>query len=205
LEKVAQDIWYVDLTRAKWRKIRRALPVLAGACGVVLDLRGYPSEWIVTWNIVCHLLRVKRTSQTWLKMPQRVYPDRERLVGYSEFGWPIKPRRPRVGGRVVLLTNAGAFSQPECIVGFFERHRLGTIIGQPTAGANGAPQTIKLPGGFVVYWTGTRVVKHDGSRFHNVGFRPEIPVSRTIKGIREGRDEYVEKAVELIKGKVTAR
>jgi len=202
VEEVAQDVWYVDLTRAKWKRIKRALPVLSRAHGVVFDLRGYPSEWNVTWNIVRYLLRVKRTSQTWIKYPRRIYPDRERIVGYWEGGWRIRLGRPRLRGRIVLLTNAGAASQPECIVGYFERHRLGTIIGEPTAGANGEPAGIRLPGGFDVHWTGARVVKHDGSRFHGIGFQPDIPASRTLRGIREGRDEFVERAlIEIEKGR----
>jgi C-terminal processing protease CtpA/Prc len=30
-----------------------------------------------------------------------------------------------------------------------------------------------------------------------VGVVPDVPVERTIKGVREGRDEYLEKALEI--------
>jgi C-terminal processing protease CtpA/Prc len=43
-----------------------------------------------------------------------------------------------------------------------------------------------------------KVLKHDGSRHHGVGITPTIPVSKTLKGVREGRDEFLEKAIEFI-------
>jgi C-terminal processing protease CtpA/Prc len=43
-----------------------------------------------------------------------------------------------------------------------------------------------------------KVLKHDGSRHHGVGIQPTIPVSRTIKGAREGRDELLERAIEAV-------
>jgi hypothetical protein len=43
-----------------------------------------------------------------------------------------------------------------------------------------------------------KVLKHDGSRHHGVGILPTVPVSRTIKGIAEGRDEILEKGIEVV-------
>jgi len=43
-----------------------------------------------------------------------------------------------------------------------------------------------------------KVLKHDGSRHHGVGIPPTIPVSRTIKGVTEGRDELLERAIEAV-------
>ena len=49
-----------------------------------------------------------------------------------------------------------------------------------------------------IAWTGMRVLKHDGSQHHGVGIQPTIPAARTIAGIRAGRDEMLEKAVEVV-------
>ncbi len=81
---------------------------------------------------------------------------------------------------------------------FIEHYKLGEIVGQPTAGANGNVNPFNLPGGFRVTWTGMKVLKHDGSQHHLIGIQPTIPMERTIKGIVEGRDEFLEKALELI-------
>jgi C-terminal processing protease CtpA/Prc len=77
------------------------------------------------------------------------------------------------------------------------RSWLADIVGEPTAGTNGNVNPFTVPGGYVLSWTGMRVLKHDGSRHHGVGILPTHPVSRTIKGITERRDEILEKALEL--------
>jgi hypothetical protein len=43
-----------------------------------------------------------------------------------------------------------------------------------------------------------KVLKHDGSQHHGVGIRPTIPAGRTVKGVAEGRDEVLEKAIEVV-------
>jgi hypothetical protein len=45
-----------------------------------------------------------------------------------------------------------------------------------------------------------KALKRDGSRHHGVGVLPTVPVGRTIKGIAEGRDEVLERALDLIRG-----
>ena len=73
------------------------------------------------------------------------------------------------------------------------------LVGGATAGTNGNVNPITLPGGYVVTWTGMKVLKHDGSRHHGIGIQPTVPVSRTVAGIAQGRDELLEKAIEAVK------
>ena len=47
-----------------------------------------------------------------------------------------------------------------------------------------------------------KVVKHDGSQHHGIGIAPTVPVTPTAKGIAEGRDEVLEKAVAVMKAKI---
>ena len=79
------------------------------------------------------------------------------------------------------------------------------VVGGPTAGANGNILLLPLPGGFRFSWTGMKVTKFDGSQHHLVGIRPTVPVERTLKAVRDGRDEYIEKALELIRGQAVGR
>ena len=58
--------------------------------------------------------------------------------------------------------------------------------------------TFRASGGYRFFWTGMKVLKHDGSQHHLIGIRPTVPLERTLKTVLEGRDELVEKALELI-------
>src|ERR1019366_842043 len=75
------------------------------------------------------------------------------------------------------------------------------IVGGPTAGTNGNVNPFKLPGGFTLTWTGMKVLKHDGSQHHGIGIRPTVPVSRTRKGVAEGKDEILLRGVEVVKAR----
>jgi C-terminal processing protease CtpA/Prc len=125
-------------------------------------------------------------------------PDWKGTPGWNTKGrWDLAPLAPRLTGRIVFLTDGSAISYAESWMGIVEAYKLGEIVGEPTAGTNGNVNPFKLPGGYTIYWTGMKVLKHDGSRHHGVGIRPTVPVSRTIRGVAEGRDEQLERAIEI--------
>jgi C-terminal processing protease CtpA/Prc len=98
---------------------------------------------------------------------------------------------------MIFMTDGSAISAAETIMGIVEAYRLADIVGEPTAGTNGNVNPFTVPGGYILHWTGMRVLKHDRSRHHGVGIQPTHPVARTIQGIAERRDEILEKAIEL--------
>ena len=168
--------------------------VLAKAKGVVFDLRGYPNN---NHEVISHLLTSKDTNN-WMHIPQIVYPDRERIAGWTNYGWHMEPKEPKIAGKTVFLTDGTAISYAESFMGYIEGYKLAEIVGQPTAGTNGNVNPFDLPGGYSFSWTGMKVVKHDGSQHHLIGIQPTVPLQRTLKAVREGRDEYIEKALQVI-------
>jgi C-terminal processing protease CtpA/Prc len=85
------------------------------------------------------------------------------------------------------------------MLSFVEGYQLAEIVDQPTAGTKGNVNPIALPGGFRISWTGMKVVKHDCSQHHLVGIQPTVPAERTNEDDRQGRDELLEKALEIVK------
>ncbi len=194
IDGLEEGIIYVDLSRASWPDIEARIGELAAARGVVFDLRGYPNG---NHQVLSHLLREPDRSSAWMKIPLVVLPDREGWT-FREIGWNLPTASPRIEGRVVFLTDGRAISYAESFLSFVEHYKLGEIVGEPTAGANGNVNPFTLPGGYSVSWTGMRVVKHDGSRHHTIGVLPTVPVRRTVAGVAAGRDELLEKALEVI-------
>ncbi len=195
IEKMERNIYYIDLSRVTMLEITKMIEDISRAKGVVFDLRGYPKG---NHGIISHLLEEKDTSTAWMRVPLIIYPDQENIVGYQEFGWRLLPKKPHIEGQVVFLTDRRAISYAESFLSFIEHYKLGEIVGQPTAGANGNVNPFTLPGGFRVTWTGMKVLKHDGSQHHLIGILPTVPLERTIRGVIDGRDEYLEKALEII-------
>lgn len=71
--------------------------------------------------------------------------------------------------------------------------------GSLTAGTNGGVNPFNVPGGYRISWTGMKVLKHDGSQHHGVGILPTIPTVRTRVGVAAGKDEVLERALELFR------
>jgi len=115
--------------------------------------------------------------------------------------WNLPTASPRIEGRVAFLTDGRAISYAESFMSFVEHYKLGEIVGESTAGANGNVNPFALPGGYSVAWTGMKVVKHDGSQHHTIGILPTVPCRRTIAGVAAGRDELLEKALGVVRGK----
>ncbi|MFQ5528675.1 MAG: S41 family peptidase, partial [Thermoanaerobaculia bacterium] len=195
LRRLAEGVWYVDLSRASMAEIDELIAELAAAHGVVFDLRGYPNG---NHDVLRHLTLKPLRSAKW-NVPQIVYPDRERLVGYNTSGrWTLDPKQPRFQGKAIFVTDGRAISYAESLLGIVEHYRLGEIVGEPTAGTNGNLNWMVLPGRYRVNWTGMKVIKHDDSQHHLVGVLPDVPARRTVAGVRAGRDELLEKALALI-------
>lgn len=184
---------YVNLCQTEIADIQPHLDTLAAAAKVIIDVRGYPCRF--SERLLGHLTDTPLECGQWL-VPQSIYPDRERLVGFDEGGrWTVQPAEPRFRGEIVFLTDASAISYGESVMGIVEHYRLGTIIGAPTAGTNGNVNHCPLPGEGVLVFTGMKVLKHDGSQLHLLGVQPDILVKRTLAGIRQGQDEVLERAL----------
>ena len=192
--EVAPGIRYVDTgncSNEEWQKIA---PELAAAKVVLIDMRGYPSDWRA--SPLGHLTDKPIVSAQW-HIPQVPRPDQEAMT-FARSDWNVEPAKPRLR-RAVFLTDGRAVSAAETFMGIVEHHRLGEIVGGPTAGTNGNINPFSVPGGYSLMWTGMKVLKQDGSRHHGVGIQPTVPAAPTIAGIAAGRDEVLERAIEVAK------
>lgn len=194
IEKISDEVYYINISKASIDEIREALPVLEKCRSVICDLRGYPNG---NHELIQYLLHQRDTSERWMRIPQIIYPDQERIAGYKCLGWGLRPKNVRLQGEIYFLINGQAISYAESFMSFIEHYRLATIVGQPSAGTNGNINPFTLPGNYRISWTGMKVLKHNGTQHHGIGILPHVYVERTIRGVKENRDEYLEKALEL--------
>lgn len=199
--ELAPGIVYFNLCGTGSDELQQVMGTLTAAQGIVFDMRGYPAQ--AAFEVIQHLIDTSATSARW-NVPVVTRPDREPWEWHTSGRWDMPPLTPRWSMPVVFMTNAGAISYAESIMGIIENYRLGEIVGSTTAGTNGNVNPFILPGGYSVSWTGMQVLKHDGSQHHGVGIRPTVPVEPTASGVASGRDEVLEKAVEVVKGKIAS-
>lgn len=197
--KIDEGIHYINLSLLDMETFNYLLPQLEKSTGLIFDLRGYPNS---NGEIINHLMKIGDTTEAWMYIPKIVYPDQQKPKSYLTANWKgfFEPALPYLGDKkVVVLTDGKAISYAESLMGFVKGYKLATIVGQPTAGANGNFNTFNLPGEIEVSWTGMKIVKHDGSQLFAKGIVPDVYVQKTVQGIKEGRDEFLEKAIEIVR------
>lgn len=194
-----EDTWYLNMGKIPMDTINKLLPALSKSKAIICDARGYPNG---NHEFITHLMQKDDTTSAWMQVPQIIYPDHENVAGYFKANWVpmMKAQKPYLGDKkIIYIIDGSAISYAESCLGYIEGYHLATLVGQPTAGTNGDVNPFLLPGGYTVAWTGLKVLKHNGTQHHGVGILPNIYVTKTIQGIKEGRDEFLDKALELAK------
>jgi len=198
IKQLEPGVYYLDLDRISDADFNAALPSLANAKAILFDLRGYPRNIRNPRLFFSHLIDKHATSAQFLT-PVCSRPDRRDMTFERTGEWQMDPVAPLLKAKLVFLTDARAISTAESYLGIVEAYQLGEIAGEATAGTNGGINPFVVPGGYSITWTGLKVLKHDGSQHHGVGIHPTVPVSPTRAGIAAGRDEVLERALQLVR------
>jgi C-terminal processing protease CtpA/Prc len=195
IEEFKDHIVYVDLTKITRAEAISAIDKLTAAKGVILDARGNGESFAVR-EVFSHLVDTDMLDFI-TSVPEVIYPDREN-VEYTGYDFAYPGRTPKIKGKKVFIIDSRATYTSETFIGIAKHHKLGEIVGQPTAAVYGMRNSFIIPGRYRVSWTGMRVLKQDRSPFFLKGTAPTVPVQRTIKGVKQSRDEFLEKAIEIV-------
>jgi C-terminal processing protease CtpA/Prc len=167
--------------------------------GIIIDMRCYPSEFMpfTFGNYIkeFHTPFVK-FSQGSIQYPGSFVmsePIKNGYTGYAQDGSP-KPFK----GNVVVIVNAVTQSQAEYTTMAFQSSSKVRVLGSKTSGADGNVSEINLPGGLTTMISGLGVYYPDGTAAQRAGVKIDYKVYPTIKGIKAGRDELMEKAISVL-------
>lgn len=186
--KYSDGIYYLNSKRADFEK---ELSDLVNAKGIIVASF---SDYL---KLIPHIIKEPVWSPIW-DTPITTRPDRENVV-FDSSRWKIEPQKPFLNAKLVFIEEPFRVSAGETYLSFIDHYKLGKLVGDTTAGTNGNANFIPLMGGYSIMWTGMKVLRQDGSQHHLIGFRPDYPVKRTIEAIKENRNEYLEKALEILK------
>jgi C-terminal processing protease CtpA/Prc len=99
---------------------------------------------------------------------------------------------------IAVLIDKTMISRPEDIAINLRAFSNVVFVGEQTQGTDGEMTKIHLPGGGETSFTGQVVKFGNGETFQGKGIIPDIPVQQTIDGIKNNRDEILEKAIEIL-------
>ena len=191
--EIEPGIIYVNMRNATPEVFRDWMDRMAQAESIIYDNR-----WggrLSFFEIIPHLIDTTVRS-AWWNIPQVIYPDREKME-FFKTNWTMEPESPHFKSKNYILNAPSVVSSGETTMGIIDHYNLAVTIGETTAGCNGNINWINLPCGFNIMFTGMKVLKHDETQHHLIGFIPDYPIDKSIQAVIEGKDETLEKALEL--------
>lgn len=188
------NIGYINPGALEEGQISSVMEEFKDTDGVIIDLRYYPTDEIV-------YALGKYT------MPEKAAFFKAGMINKSIPGEFILTEDVEVGdtnpdyykGKVIAIINETTQSNGEFSAMAISKAPRATLVGSNTIGADGNITTFTLPGGVTTVMTGLGIYYPDKSQTQRIGIKPDIYVEPTVEGIRDGRDELLEKAIEAIK------
>jgi len=161
---------------------------------IVFDVRGYLHQDVVTHRILNKL--ISDTVHHEIIYSYNILSPQKK---FFRLGPQVDdPENIRKKAKFYFLADKTTQSAPETFLDIIKHSKIGTIIGQPTSGANGNINYLSLPGNMYVTFSGIKTLNSDGSTHHLIGVIPDYLVDFTLDDIINSRDPYIVKALELI-------
>lgn len=192
---LSNNIGYVTLQTIKDEDFPKIKIEFKDTKGIIIDIRNYPPTF-VPFSLGSYFVS---SSTPFVKFTNRNVDKPGEFTFTSNLEIPSKGETFK--GNLIVLVNELSQSQAEYSSIAYRAGDNTKIIGSTTAGADGNVSAIMLLGGSKTMISGIGVNYPNGEETQRVGIIPDIEVKPTILGVRKGRDELLEKAIELILNK----
>lgn len=186
-----KKIGYVDMGIIEREDLDEMYRHLKPAQCIIFDLRNYPRQTI---EPLSHIFLPQSSLYYQFNFPEAHYPGKF----YSRTNSIGRKNPEYYKGNIIVLVNESTQSQAETTAMMFKQHPKAKIIGSNTSGANGDVITFKIAG-LDTRFTGLGAYYPDGRETQRIGIIPDIIVKPTVEGIKEGKDEVLERALLYIK------
>lgn len=191
---LSPDVAYLKLSSVKSADVAGYIEAAQGTKGLIVDIRNYPSESVV-FPLGSRLI----DTATLFALFTRPALSDPGVFRWSE-PYRLTPSTPRYAGKVVILVDEQTQSHAEFTTMALRASPHAVVVGSTTAGADGNVSPIPLPGRRRAMISGIGVFYPDKRPTQQIGIVPDIAAKPTIRGIREGRDEVIERALREILG-----
>lgn len=161
--------------------------------GIIIDLRTYPKNHQLYY--LCDFFKSEPSGFVKYAYADSARPGQFYLSSPLMIGTKNKNSYK---GKLVVLVNSDTQSQAEFTTMALQSSDKVTVIGSQTAGADGPVSDIILPGRINTSFSSIGIYYPDRTNTQRLGTRIAIQVKPSIRGIKLGKDEQLEKAIEMI-------
>ena len=167
-QRLSEDVAYLKLSGVEAAEAARYVEGAEGTRGLVIDIRNYPSEFVV-FALGQHLAR-EPTPFAAFTLPDAANP------GVFRWGYvpAHEPAPPHYDGRVVILVDEATISQAECTAMAFRIAPDAVVVGSTTGAADGNISILALPGDLLTGISGLGAFYSDRRPTQHVGIVPDV-------------------------------
>lgn len=190
---ISPTIGYINNNSIKAEHLPKIWKLIKETKGLIIDNRYSPMYDHL--DSLSSYLYPKNKTYAKLTIGSITTPGLFTFVHFDKTG---KENTDYYKGKVVVLVNDLTQSAGEYHTMAYSQSPNSRVIGSQSAGADGNMSIFYLPGGIKSGISGQGVNYPDGRETQRIGIVPDIEVRPTIEGIKNGRDELIEKAIEVI-------
>lgn len=197
---LADSVGYIYAGTFSREHLAQVVQTLPRTRALIIDLRTYPLKVdgaliaLIGQSLRTESVVVRQALYQTLALPGLFYRQEQWL--FEDFGEVAARCTEPYKGRVILLVDEMTQSNPEFQAMAFQSCPQTLTIGSPTSGANGSIVWIPPPGQMTSF-SGIGALYPDGTQPQTVGVRLDVEVLPTAEGLQAGRDEVLERALEL--------
>lgn len=200
--KLLEDgqIGYISPVMSSEEELIETMNKMNGTKGLIIDLRMYPSN-LIRFSLPEYFM-TESTEFAQVSFPNPVSPGN--FITSSQSCGGVSARnnyakdRFHYKGQIVILMDETTMSRAEYTVMALRQTPGAIVVGTPSCGADGDVVSVTLPGSISMNISSRGIYTPEGGQTQRIGLEPDIPCTPTIEGVREGQDELVERAVEII-------
>lgn len=195
------NIGYADLNRLAPEAVDAMFEKFRDIKAIIFDARGPASP---ASAIAAHLSKSSDTAGAIFTGPLSLTPDvatTGRLTSTASFFFVEAlppPAASTYKGKTVMLIDERTSGVAEHTGLFLEAANNTAFIGSLSAGADGEITRFVVPGGITISFSSQDVRHANAGKLERVGLEPSEPVSPSLSGIRAGRDEILEHAIQYV-------
>jgi C-terminal processing protease CtpA/Prc len=196
-QSISDSIGYINLSLLEsMGSIGKAINRFRNKKAIVFDLRD--NAWTALLPIGLRLPNRKGIPFSNYYEGSFKYPASFKFTKDKDWYLGLRAFHKKYKGKVIFLINENVQSSYEWQLMSLKTDFKIILVGSNTSGTDGSATSFLIQKNFLTYFTRDAVFFSDGSPTQRIGIKPDIYVLPTIMGIREGKDEVIERAVKFI-------
>ncbi|MDQ5957791.1 MAG: carboxyl-terminal processing protease [Patescibacteria group bacterium] len=157
---------------------------------LILDLRGNPGGYLEAAVDMASWFLPKGKVIVWEHKGENDEDVAYRSRGYNIFNDNLK---------MVVLVDRGSASASEILAGALAEYDVATLVGETTFGKGSVQELVPVTSDTSLKVTIARWLTPKGVSISKAGLKPTVPIELDIEAFKKGKDNQLEKAIEILK------